>query len=95
MKVMISQPMNGKSNKQILQERQKLIDILVEEGHEVVNTIFDLEKNKNAIHYLAQSINVMADVDAVIFMPGWEIARGCQIEHEVAVEYGKYIREVK
>ena len=37
----------------------------------------------------------MSEADAVVFMPGWENARGCRIEHEIALEYGKYIREVK
>jgi len=27
-------------------------------------------------------------------MSGWENARGCRIEHQVAVDYGKFIKEI-
>lgn len=27
----------------------------------------------------------------IVFMKGWEKARGCKIEHQVAVEYGKQV----
>lgn len=30
-------------------------------------------------------------VDAIYFMKDWEKARGCKIEHQVAVEYGKKV----
>ena len=46
------------------------------------------------MHYLAKSIEFIANVDGVVFMPGWENARGCRIEHQVAEEYGKFIRLV-
>jgi len=40
---------------------------------------------------LSQSIRYIGKVDALYFMKGWEKARGCKIEHEVAVEYGKQV----
>ena len=47
-----------------------------------------------AIYMLSQSIRYIGKVDAVVFMQGWENARGCKIEHEVALKYGKYIKEL-
>ena len=94
MELMISQPMNGKTNEQIKNERKDLVQRLTEEGHEVVNTIFDEEPTKDvdeAIYYLAKSIEYIGRVDGVVFMPNWNKARGCKIEHEVAVEYGKKV----
>lgn len=44
-----------------------------------------------AIYYLSKSIAFIGKVDAVYFMKGWEKARGCKIEHQVAVEYEKQI----
>ena len=41
MKVMISQPMRGKTNEQIREEREKLVKQLKTEGHEVIDTVFD------------------------------------------------------
>lgn len=93
-KVMISQPMKGKTNDQIREEREELAARLAEEGLQVIDTIIKDDAPKDtdeAIYYLAKSIEFMSKVDLVVFMKGWERARGCKIEHEVAVEYGKDI----
>ena len=50
-----------------------------------------VENIDEAIYYLAKSIEFIGKVDIVVFMKGWEKARGCRIEHQVAVEYGKEI----
>lgn len=95
MKVMISQPMKGKTEEQIRNERAELVKKLTEQGLEVVETIFTDEApadSDKALFYLSKSIEAISKVDAVIFMPGWEEARGCRIEYNVAVEYGKFIK---
>ena len=93
MKIMISQPMKGKTNEQIREERAELVKRLQEEGIEVVDTIFENAPADEdmAIYMLSQSIRYIGKVDAVYFMKGWEKARGCKIEHEVAVQYGKQV----
>lgn len=96
MKVMISQPMAGKTNEQIKQDRQKLVSQLKDKGYEVVDTIISENAPSNsteAIFYLSKSIEYISKVDAVVFMSGWKNARGCRIEHNVALEYGKFIME--
>ena len=40
MKIMISQPMRGKTEKEIKDEREELVKKLQEEGHEVLETVF-------------------------------------------------------
>lgn len=92
MKVMISQPMRGKTEEQIRKEREELVKQLELEGHQVIDTVLDLSEGKTPVHYLAKSIELLADVDGVVFMNGWEKARGCKIEHQVACEYGKDIK---
>lgn len=97
MKIMISQPMRGKTEEQIREERAELIKQLETEGHEVVDTIFadgTPENMDKAIYYLAKSIEIIGKVDGVVFMQGWENARGCRIEYQVAKDYGKFIRAV-
>jgi hypothetical protein len=37
---------------------------------------------------LAKSLEKMAHCNVVYFAKGWENARGCKIEHEVALQYG-------
>lgn len=95
MKVMISQPMRGKTNEQIRQEREELVEELEMQGYEVVDTIFADETPKDsdiAMYFLSKSIEAMAKVDGIIFMPGWKEARGCKIEYRIALEYGKFIK---
>ena len=95
MKIMISQPMNGKTEKQIKDERKNLIKELEEEGHTVLETVFDdFDCYASPIAYLARSIEVLDKADAVVFMKGWENARGCIIEHEIATKYNKFIKEL-
>ena len=94
MKLMISQPMRGKTNEQIREERAELVKQLEAEGHEVVDTVFDLAPKgvDEAIYFLSKSIEFISQVDGLVFMPGWENARGCRIEYNVAVAYGKFIK---
>lgn len=40
MKAMISQPMGGKSENEIVETRNRLIEVLEKKGYEVVNTLF-------------------------------------------------------
>ena len=89
MRVMISQPMKGKSVEQIRDERAKLVEELEADGHEVVDTIFgDPPKTENiALWCLGKSLEAMSEVDAVYFMSGWKDARGCRIEHLRCVDY--------
>lgn len=94
MKLMISQPMRGKTQEQIRSEREELVNKLEEKGHEVVDTIFAAESPKDCdtgIYYLSKSIEAIGKVDGVVFMKGWMQARGCRIERDVAAEYGKFI----
>lgn len=50
MKAMLSQPMGGKTDEEIVATREKAIKILKEKGYEIVNTLFTDEwysKEKN------------------------------------------------
>ena len=84
--------MRGKTNEQIKQERAELVKKLESQGHEVIDTVLDFSQNKSSIYYLSKSIELLDQADAVVFMKGWEEARGCRIEHIVALDYGKFIK---
>lgn len=87
-KLFISQPMAGKTDEEILRERNEAINIVGEEV-EVLETFFDdFGQDKKPLHYLAKSLEYLAEADIAYFAPGWENARGCKIEHQCAVEYG-------
>ena len=91
MKVMISQPMRGKTEEQIREERKAIIEKFNNMHIEVIDTIFTEEPPKGcnvAVYYLGKSISAMKDIDAIYMDDGWREARGCRIEHQVAKEYG-------
>ena len=98
-KAMLSQPMTGKTNEEIVAAREKAIAALEARGYQVVNTLFTDEwyrpENMTArgveqipLCFLAKSLENMSLCHAAYFCKGWEKARGCKIEHQAAVEYG-------
>lgn len=99
MKAMLSQPMNGKSDEEIVATREKAIKVLEEKGYEIVNTLFTDEwyskekmQERGVVQiplcFLAKSLENMSLCHAAYFCKGWENARGCRIEHDAAVAYG-------
>jgi len=99
MKAMISQPMAGYTDEHIVEARNKAIKALTEKGYEVVNTLFTDEwyskeqmtargVEQIPVCFLAKSLENMSLCNAVYFVKGFERARGCKIEHEVAAAYG-------
>ena len=99
MKAMLSQPMAGKSEKEIRATREKAIKALEKRNYEIVNTLFtdewyssDKMKERGVVQipmcFLAKSLENMSLCHAVYFCKGWEQARGCRIEHDAAVAYG-------
>ena len=98
-KAMLSQPMAGKSDAEIIATRERAIKALEARGYEIVNTLFTDEwySNENMekrgvvqipLCFLAKSLENMSLCHAVYFCKGWEQARGCKIEHDAAVAYG-------
>ena len=99
MKAMLSQPMRGKTNEEIVATREKAIKALTSKGYEAVNTLFtdewynpeNMEKRgvvQIPLCFLAKSLENMSLCHAAYFCKGWENARGCRIEHEAAKAYG-------
>ena len=91
MKVMISQPMNGRSEEEIKKERQDIIEKFNKMHIEVIDTLFTEEAPQDcnvAVYYLGKSISAMKDIDAIYMCDNWLNARGCRIENRVAREYG-------
>jgi len=99
MKAMISQPMAGKTEQEIIDTRDRALFYLKSLGYEVVNTLFTDEWYSNQsmtergvvqvpLCFLAKSLENMSLCHVVYFCNGWNKTRGCSIEHEVAKVYG-------
>ena len=98
-KAMLSQPMNGKTDEEIVTTRERAMSVLKEKGYEIVNTLFTNEwyskekmEERGVVQiplcFLAKSLENMSLCHAAYFCKGWEEARGCRIEHDAAVAYG-------
>lgn len=102
MKAMLSQPMAGKTEEEIIATRERAIAVLKERGYEIINTLFTdewysqeamMERGVENIPlcFLAKSLESMSLCHAAYFCKGWENARGCRLEHEAAKAYGMTI----
>ena len=98
-KAMLSQPMAGKTEEEIVATRDRAIKVLEDRGYEVVNTLFTDEwyskenmEERGVVNiplcFLAKSLENMSLCHAAYFCKGWEKTRGCKIEHDAAVAYG-------
>lgn len=98
-KLMISQPMGGKSEEEITATRERGIAYAEQHGFEFVNTRFTDEwyskegmEERGVVNvplcFLAKSLENMSKCHAAYFAKGWESARGCKAEHDIAKAYG-------
>ena len=91
-KLFISQPMKGKSDEEILKERENAIksaEELLEEPVELIDSFFQsAPADARPLWFLGKSLELLSTADIAFFAKGWEDARGCKIEHTCAVEYG-------
>lgn len=91
-KVFISQPMNGKTNKEIEAERnqikEKLDDYYGEGNYEIIDSFFkDAPHDAKPLWFLGKSFELLSTADVCVFTKGWENARGCKMEHLACENY--------
>ena len=98
-KAMLSQPMGGKTDEEIVSTREEAVKVLQEKGYEIVNTLFTDEwysrekmEERGVVQItdcvFCQSFVNMSLCHVAYFCKGWENARGCRVEHEAAKAYG-------
>ena len=91
-KLFISQPMKGKTDEEILKERENAIrsaEKQVNEPVEVIDSFFQAAPaDAKPLWFLGKSLELLASADVAYFAKGWNEARGYKIEHTCAVEYG-------
>ena len=91
LKLFISQPMRGKTDKEIMDVRQAILEevkVTMGEDVELIDSFFkNAPADATPLWYLGQSILLLATADVVYFAKGWREARGCVIENICANEY--------
>lgn len=96
-KLFISQPMKGRSDEEIINDRRagiKYAKEMLGEDVEVIDSFFrGAPADAKPLWYLGESLKLLAQADIAYFAAGWVDARGCKIEHTCAVEYGVPIIE--
>ena len=103
-KAMLSQPMAGRTEQEIIATRDRAIAELERRGYEIVNTLFTDEwysqekmTERGVVQiplcFLAKSLENMSRCHAAFFCLGWQNARGCRIEYDAAVAYGLEVIE--
>lgn len=99
MKVFISQPMRDKTDEQIKEERNRMIERVKElypsEEIEIIDSFFENAPHEaKPLWFLAESLRLMSGADVVVFAPGWDQYRGCRIENTCAHDYGYAVVEM-
>ena len=99
-KLFISQPMRGLTDKEILKKREEIrlrAEKKIGESVELIDSFiseYPGEINKSVpIWYLGKSLQFLSQADIAYFGGDWRNARGCNIEPEVAINYGIEIIE--
>ena len=100
-KVFISQPMAGRTQREIEEERDEafaeVAAMYVENGEscEEIPSYFGprAEREGTPLEWLGRSIQLLSHADVAVFCKGWAEARGCRIEHMCAVSYGVEVIE--
>ncbi len=99
MKVFISVPMRGRTDEEItkaIEDAKGKLAKIAQENQEYIIYVdnfvpmpdSDADIKNISMWCLGGAIHKMAKCDAVYFCPGWEKARGCVIERQVAALYG-------
>lgn len=91
MKVFLSQPMRGKTHKEILSNIREVQEFLTKyldsTNIEIIESYSPKNKSKEPLVALGDSIKMLANADLAVFLDDWNQYRGCIIEHHTAKIY--------
>lgn len=89
---MISQPLDATPEAERNMAKSEVVALLEEQGHEIWGEEIGRKNIPESVGrelwQLGRRLQVMAGIDAVYFMDGWEKDRGCRLEYEVCEKYG-------
>lgn len=91
MKWFISQPMKGRTDEEILAEREKAVAAIknIDPDATILDSFFEkAPHDAKPLWFLGKSFEVLSDADTAYFCKGWNEARGCVMEQIAANNYG-------
>lgn len=94
--VFISQPMQNKTEDEIKTARNEAINLVngIFDNATILDSYFpdypysEYNNINKSLWYLLKSLEVLAQADYAVFLPGYENARGCALEKECCDKYG-------
>ena len=91
-RLFISQPMSGLPIEKIKEDRQRGYEYfkslgVTDKEIEVIDNLQEDAEDYIATDYLSNDIKLLGRADGVLFLKGWENARGCKVEYMVAKYY--------
>lgn len=91
MKYFISQPMNGRSEEEILQKRAT-VAAAIKAKHpdaEIIDSyVKGIPNGFNPVWMLGNAVQELSKADVAVFCAGWSCARGCVVERVICERYG-------
>lgn len=90
-KIFISQPMNGKTEEEILLNRKAAMNGIYnyyETPVYFLDSFITGAKDVNPLFCLGHALQTLSKADEAWFVKGWHESRGCRIEHDCCLEYG-------
>lgn len=98
-RLFVSQPMRGKTQEEIIKERNEAVKELssrLNEEFEVVDSYFTEDEPKDVknsgAYWLGKSLELLSTCDLALFIGDWLNYRGCIVEHDVCIDYGIKIK---
>jgi hypothetical protein len=94
--IMISQPITGKTDDEIQEVKQDLIDKTYEyfslNGHDksdinIIDSTIKDNESKSDLECFVESIQYLTQADYLVVAKKWYKSRGCRLEHEIAKAY--------
>ena len=90
MKIYISLPITGHDIEEVEASCIYASGVIQAKGHTPVSPL-DVSPDPDAtyVEHMGNDIEALLCCDAVLFLDGWRTSKGCRLEYEAAVIYGK------
>ena len=90
MKIYISLPITGHDIEDVEADSIFASGVIQSKGHTPVSPL-EVSPDPDATYaeHIGNDIEALLNCDAVLFLPGYQTSKGCRLEYEVAVIYGK------